>query len=120
MKFLHKLLILIFYQVNFLSALHTKGKWDTNNEFFHIISKFGFQKTNQHEIDLSEGYIFGNITLLHNSSSNKNILQNYATLALLPEKFFVDFYENRKFKYQEDPDITCQMMFKVLEFCIKL
>ncbi|RXG73271.1 Integral membrane protein [Armadillidium vulgare] len=106
------IIILILSFVNKSSALHTTGVWKSKDEFFHFITKFGFQKTNQHELEASEGYIFGNITSLLKSNSHSQI---YGTLVLLPRQFFVPFYKNRSLSLFENADIACQSMFKNID-----
>lgn len=104
-------IIIFFNHILESTSLHRIGIWDSQKEFFHFVAKFGFQKTNQHEIEKSEGYIFGNITnLLNNTSINNN---NYGTLALLPYQYFVPFYKNRSKFLFENADKTCEIMFKV-------
>ncbi|KAB7501553.1 Integral membrane protein [Armadillidium nasatum] len=106
------IIILILSFLNKSGALHTTGVWKSKDEFFHFITKFGFQKTNQHELEASEGYIFGNITSLLKSNSHSQI---YGTLALLPRQFFVPFYKNRSLSLFENADIACQSMFKNID-----
>lgn len=84
-------------------GLHIKGQWRTGDEFFHFLAKFGFQKTSPRERELTEGYIFGNVT--------SNNIEGAGTLALLPRQFFVDFYRNRT-KATTDRNLACQLMFK--------
>lgn len=89
-------------------SLHLKGEWNTDDEFFHFLAKFGFQKTTPHERELTEGFIFGNVTSL-----NGNVVPGgQGMLVLLPRQYFVDFYRNRT-KATTDPDLACQLMFKV-------
>lgn len=93
-------------------GLHINGVWRTEDEFFHFLTKFGFQKTTPHERELTEGFIFGNITLKDNDKSN--VTTNYGTLALLPRQFFVDYYRNRT-RATTDPDLACTLMFQEVE-----
>ena len=94
--------------LKFANCLKVKGQWQSNQDFYHFLAKFGFQKTYMHDIEASEGYIFGNITGPTFISSNTSII--YATLALLPRQYFLEFYGNRTV---QDKDIACQLMFKV-------
>lgn len=89
-------------------SLHLKGVWNTEDEFFHFLAKFGFQKTTPHERELTEGFIFGNVTSLGSSVAPGG----QGMLVLLPRQYFVDFYRNRT-KATTDPDLACQLMFKV-------
>lgn len=46
------------------NSLILKGEWNSRDDPFLFLSRFGFQKTNPLEGDVSEGYLFGNITSL--------------------------------------------------------
>ena len=87
-------------------SLTLNGDWDTD-EFFLFLAKFGFQKTTPQEKELTEGYIFGNI-----SSFSASKPDTWATLVLLPRQYFVDFYRNRTWA-KTDPNKACQLMFQV-------
>lgn len=93
------------------SGLKISGDWRTGDEFFHFLTKFGFQKTSPQDREMTEGFIFGNMTSVV-GSSNSSDHQVYGTLALLPRQFFVAFYRNRT-KAAGDPDLACRLMFQV-------
>ncbi|XP_076042655.1 transmembrane protein 145 [Oratosquilla oratoria] len=88
-----------------VESVNVKGTWRPGENFFHFLTKFGFQKTNPREKEITEGYIFGNITSKRNATR-----PIYSTLSLLPRKYFLDYYGNRTLA-KEDPDRACQLMF---------
>ncbi|KAK8748790.1 hypothetical protein OTU49_015994, partial [Cherax quadricarinatus] len=100
--------VLSIYAVQCACGLHIKGIWRTDEEFFHFLTKFGFQKTTPHDKELTEGFILGNITSLRGNVSASG---SYGTLTLLPRQYFVDFYRNRT-RAATDPDLACRLMFQ--------
>lgn len=104
-------LVLLVYILGSTSGLKISGEWRTGDEFFHFLTKFGFQKTSPQDREMTEGFIFGNMTSVI-GSSNSSDHQVYGTLALLPRQFFVAFYRNRT-KAAADPDLACRLMFQV-------
>ena len=50
-------------------ALHIQGTFNPKEEFFHFLAKFGFQKTELRRRDDSQGFIYGNITLLRKNET---------------------------------------------------
>nr|XP_053631102.1 uncharacterized protein LOC128687589 [Cherax quadricarinatus]XP_053631103.1 uncharacterized protein LOC128687589 [Cherax quadricarinatus] len=103
--------VLSIYAVQCACGLHIKGIWRTDEEFFHFLTKFGFQKTTPHDKELTEGFILGNITSLRGNVSASG---SYGTLTLLPRQYFVDFYRNRT-RAATDPDLACRLMFQGVE-----
>lgn len=93
--------ILCFCNTN---CAHLKGTFK-NNEFFKFLVKFGFQKTDRHQRELTHGYIFGNIT----SKQNFHVP---VTFAVLDRSHFVQYYQNRG-KY--DKSEACKRMFSNLK-----
>ena len=62
-------LVIFFYLfflnfIVFTNGIVLHGEWHSQNNPLHFLTRFGFQKTNPQEGAFSEGYIFGNITLL--------------------------------------------------------
>ncbi|ODM91327.1 Transmembrane protein [Orchesella cincta] len=47
---------------NKCTSLHVYGRWNPDEEFFLILSKFGFQKTELSNKNDTQGFIFGNFT----------------------------------------------------------
>ncbi|XP_022242970.1 uncharacterized protein LOC106460515 isoform X2 [Limulus polyphemus] len=97
-------LLVVFSRADFLRV---KGTWDTNN-FFHFLSKFGFQKTNLHDRANSLGYIYGNISTGINNASNYSG-NSYATLVVVDKQFFIEYYGNRSLSNKTE---ACQKMFQ--------
>lgn len=93
-------LIIIFNLIVLQSALHITGTFRTN-EFFKLIAKFGFQKTERHSQRDSYGYIYGNIT-----STESFPVQ--ITFAVLDKYNFLPFYSNHTIM---ERDKACQHMF---------
>lgn len=83
---------------------HLKGKFK-NNEFFKFLVKFGFQKTDRHQRELTHGYIFGNIT-----SNHKYHVP--ITFAVLDKSHFLHYYQNRG---NYDKEEACRRMFSSLK-----
>nr|CAG4651714.1 EOG090X03T7 [Triops cancriformis] len=67
-------------------CLHLKGTFQTT-EFFEVLTKFGFQKTNLKNRQESQGYIYGNIT------TSKNFTHPI-TFAVLDRGYFLEYYGN--------------------------
>lgn len=93
-------LIIIFNLIVLQSASHITGSFRTN-EFFKLIAKFGFQKTERHSLRDSYGYIYGNITSTEHFPVK-------ITFALLDRYNFLPFYSNHELVNR---DIACQRMF---------
>ncbi|CAH0545819.1 unnamed protein product [Brassicogethes aeneus] len=86
---------------------HLKGTFKTD-EFFKFLIKFGFQKTDIHQPDLTHGFIYGNIT-------SKNKFPVPVTLAVLDRSRFLEFYNNRHSERVYDKDQICKQMFRTLK-----
>ncbi|XP_060520266.1 integral membrane protein GPR180 [Cylas formicarius] len=95
------LFVLVF--VVEVSCTHLKGTFNSR-DFFKFLIKFGFQKTDRHQPEVSHGYIFGNIT----SKTDFNVPITFAVLA---RSYFLDYYDNRVI-YNKDE--ACKRMFKKL------
>lgn len=96
-------LIVIFNLIVLQSALHITGTFRTN-EFFKLIAKFGFQKTERHSQRDSYGYIYGNIT-------STETLPFPITFAVLDKYTFLPFYYNRTIA---ERDKACRYMFSTI------
>ena len=96
-------------------SLHLKGTFNTN-DYFKFLTRFGMQSTDSHFQKETQGYIYGNITLLN--SENVNLIDNATKqlppntlimLTLLDYNYFSEYYAKRLIK----PETTaCSMMFE--------
>jgi len=108
-------LLLITLGIDTTHALHLTGTFNTN-EYFKFITRFGIQATDSHKTKDTQGYIYGNITLVN--SENLNYVDNVTRqlppntlimLTLLDYNYFIDYYTKRLIK----PETTsCSMMFE--------
>lgn len=86
-------------------ALHLRGYY-TTKEFFHLLTKFGIQKTDQHRLDDTFGYIYGNITLdcpTNNCTIDKTIL-----FLILDYDYFLPLYKKQ-------PTKSCSEIMKQIQ-----
>lgn len=97
--------LIVLIRFNVLQCLHLKGTWNTSEEFFHFLVRFGFQRTNQHDRTNTEGHIFGNIT------SNTNITQSL-TFVVVDKTYFSEYYGNRTRNLKDD---ACKAMFAKID-----
>lgn len=86
------------------NSAHLKGTFKSN-EFFKFLVKFGFQKTDTHQKELSNGYIFGNIT-------SRQKFSVPITFAVLDKSYFLQYYQNRG---MHDKREACRRMFSRLK-----
>ncbi|KAI5736953.1 hypothetical protein M8J76_008819 [Diaphorina citri] len=95
--------VLLIYFISHINSSHIKGSWNTKQEFFKFLIKFGFDKTDTRNPEYSLGYIYGNITsqIVHP--------QQNATFVLLDRSYFLEFYSNRS---KSDKQAACSSMFK--------
>lgn len=97
--------LLILFNLIFLqNAIHITGTFRTN-EFFKLLAKFGFQKTERHSQRDSYGYIYGNIT-------SKENFPVPITFAVLDKYSFLPYYGNRTLYHR---DKACQRMFSTID-----
>lgn len=106
-------LISLIVLVSLASAIHLKGTFKTN-QFFKFISRFGFQPTDLHDEQSTQGYIYGNITLI-----DKDYFSNYSyqdipsiTLAVIDYNYFIDYYNRRLVRPRSS---ACSMMFEKID-----
>lgn len=97
-------LVIILNLLNLQNASHITGTFHTN-EFFKMLAKFGFQKTERHSQRDSYGYIYGNIT-------SKQQFPVKIAFAVLDKYNFLPFYGNRTLY---DRDLACQQMFSTVD-----
>lgn len=101
------ILIVSIFTIIFIhstKSAHIKGSFKSN-EFFKFLVKFGFQKTDRHQRESTDGYIFGNIT-------SKQKLPVSVTLAVLPRSYFLQYYQNRGIYNKKE---ACKHMFSKLK-----
>lgn len=103
MFYLNSGVVLLLYFISSLNSSHIKGSWNTKQDFFKFLLKFGFDKTDTRNPEYSLGYIYGNI-----SSPTLHPKQN-GTFVLLDRTFFLEFYSNRS---RFDKQTACNLMFK--------
>lgn len=97
--------VLILFNLIFLqNATYITGTFRTN-EFFKLLVKFGFQKTERHSQRDSFGYIYGNIT-------SKDNFPIPITFAVLDKYNFLPYYGNRTIFNR---DKACQRMFSTID-----
>lgn len=102
-----RILLLLGILINLFvshNATHISGTFRTG-EFFKLLAKFGFQKTERHSQRDSYGYIFGNITA-------KETFPVPVTFAVLEKSIFLPLYGNRSFINR---DLACQRMFSTID-----
>lgn len=97
-------LIILLNSILSSNATHLAGTFRPN-EFFKLLVKFGFQKTEPHSPRDSFGYIYGNIT----SRSNYPVP---ITFTVLDKYNFLPYYGNRSL-YNKDK--ACERMFQNID-----
>lgn len=55
------------------SGLSVGGVWSPRHDFVKVIAKFGFLKSDVHHKDRTDGYVFGNVTVISSSPYIKTI-----------------------------------------------
>lgn len=101
------LLLILIDSIVLQNATHISGTFRTN-EFFKLLAKFGFQKTERHLQRDSFGYIYGNIT-------SKQQFPVPVTFAVLDKHNFLPLYTvvaNRSYYHR---DLACQQMFSTID-----
>lgn len=96
--------LLLFNLIFLQNATHITGSFRPN-DFFKLLVKFGFQKTERHSQRDSFGYIYGNIT-------SKDNYPVPITFAVLDKYNFVPYYGNRTLY---DLDKACERMFSTID-----
>lgn len=86
------------------SGTHITGTFRPN-EFFKLLVKFGFQKTERHSQRDSFGYIYGNIT-------SKDNFPVHVTFTVLDKINFLPYYDNRTLY---NKNAACQRMFSTID-----
>lgn len=96
--------LLVLHFICVQNATHITGTFRPN-DFFKLLVKFGFQKTERHSQRDSFGYIYGNIT-------SQDSFPVPITLAVLDKYDFLPFYGNRTLY---DLDKACARMFTTID-----
>lgn len=94
------LFVILIDSIVLHNATHISGTFNTN-DFFKLLAKFGFQKTERHSQRDSYGYIYGNIT-------STEQFPVPVTFAVLDKNNFLPLYGNRSFINR---DAACRRMF---------
>lgn len=102
-----KVYFIFMLSISSCSCLHLKGTWNTR-DFFVFLSKFGFQKTDNHDRFNTLGYIYGNVT-----TGINNVTQR-ATLVVVDREFFLDYYR-KGLKYHTVGADACSEMFSEID-----
>ena len=79
-------LLVTTHSFHSVDSVHLKGRWQTSR-FFKFLAKFGFQQTNMHDKENTQGYIYGNIT------SPNNVTMD-VQLVLVDSEYFLEYYGN--------------------------
>lgn len=98
------LFVILIDSIVLYEATHITGTFRTN-EFFKLLAKFGFQKTERHSQRDSFGYIYGNIT-------SKDHFPFPITFAVLDKHNFEPLYASRSVHIR---DAACQKMFSTID-----
>lgn len=97
-------ILLVLHLICEQNATHITGTF-RSNDFFKLLVKFGFQKTERHSQRDSFGYIYGNIT-------SQDSFPVPITLAVLDKYDFLPYYGNRTLY---DLDKACERMFTTID-----
>ena len=101
----YALVVISLFQVT--SGIHLKGTFRTD-EFFQFISRFGFQKTDVHDEQVTTGYIYGNFSVVQ--AGNLSVpADSLITLAVLDYNYFIDYYNKRRINPRSS---ACSLMFE--------
>lgn len=104
MKYIDFFLIL-FLKILTVRSTRVKGTWNTADDFFFFLLKFGFQKTDLHNPD-SSGFVYGNIT-----TDNQKFVKS-ATFIIVDYDNFFEYYKSYKYnKLSKNKEKLCSQMF---------
>ncbi len=109
---LFSLLLVVLQQSPSTTSVHVKGTFKTD-EFFKFVTRFGFQKTDEHNADKTTGYIYGNISLISKPHHNQSLpTDSLISLAVLPGDYFIDYYKEHRILPRS---AACSIMFEKIE-----
>ncbi|XP_078001072.1 integral membrane protein GPR180-like [Glandiceps talaboti] len=83
-------------------GMHVTGKWETK-QFNTFLAQFGFQAVEQHNVERSSGYIYGNITTTEGTNCPR------MKLVALDEGLWTNY---SKYSTDRPSGSTCTAMFK--------
>lgn len=95
---------LLCYSFCGIESLHLKGTFNTG-DFFVFLAKFGFQKTDEHDLKNTLGYIYGNITC-----QDYNTVKHKATFVVVDRQYFLEYYRKRT-----KGEFACSAMFEKID-----
>ncbi|KAK2180595.1 hypothetical protein NP493_437g05034 [Ridgeia piscesae] len=87
-------------------SLHLEGVWNSEEEFFKFLTRFGFQQTFDDDKSNTEGYIYGNITLL----DPQNDTRPTSEFVVVDSEYFLDYYGNK-----DGESGVCPAMFRKID-----
>ena len=96
------------FLVRTCSSLTVNGLWSPSSDFVKVIGRFGFLKSDVHHKDITDGYIFGNVTSTFRSDESKK-----ATLLLIDRSTFIKIYGGKK--KSDTSSLTCEKIFSVID-----
>lgn len=94
--------LLFFALISCCHCLHLKGSFHSS-QFFSLLAKFGFEKTDHHDHANTLGYIYGNITSTGNHTHK-------GTLVVVERDHFLDLWGNHTRIHE-----ACASMFDKLQ-----
>jgi hypothetical protein len=95
--------VLIACGLSVVQTMHIKGEFNTN-DFYKYLTRFGFKATDIHNVQRTQGFIYGNVTHKYDSTlSNRSL-----TLIILDKKSFYEFHKKHTILPRQ---YACQMMF---------
>ena len=86
-RLIRTIALVLVLQVVSNEALHLTGSW-RSGKFFKFLAKFGFQQTDLHDKENTQGYIYGNIT-------SKEHFNSDITFVVVDSEYFTEYYGNR-------------------------
>ena len=81
----------LLYSTN---GLHIQGTFNPKVEFFHFLAKFGFQKTELRRRDDSQGFIYGNVTLVGQNDSFISGMSSYEQI--IRDQFYNTYHQTKE------------------------
>ena len=96
--------LILLSLLNIANGLHLVGQWKTS-EFFLFLGRFGFQQTNSHEVETTQGYIYGNVT------ASQNVSKKIA-FVVVDSEYFLDYFSSRSTKPRTK---ACSEMFSKID-----
>lgn len=101
-----QLLLLVSITISGASALSANGVWSPSSDFVKVVARFGFLKSDVHHKDVTDGYIFGNVTSAFRKEEKRK-----ATLLLVDRSTFAKIYGKKE---PDSSSLTCDKIFSVI------